>query len=54
MMMELEISFLSNELQMSPDKCKLPTILQQILSDLNSKKMCTITGTVLWWWNLKF
>jgi len=42
--MELEINFLSNELLVSPEKCKLPSILQQILSDLNSKKMCTITG----------
>ncbi|CAB3382742.1 Hypothetical predicted protein [Cloeon dipterum] len=43
MMMELESNFLSNELQLAPENCKLPSILQQILFDLNSKKSCTIT-----------
>ncbi|XP_059489456.1 GATOR complex protein NPRL2 [Neocloeon triangulifer] len=43
MMMELESDFLSNELRSSSDNCKLPKILQQILADLNSKKICTIT-----------
>jgi hypothetical protein len=42
--MELENNFLSNENQTKFEKARLFTILKRVMYDLNSKKICIITG----------
>lgn len=41
--MEMETSFLSNENQTDPEKARLPIMLRQVMHELNSHKMCTLT-----------
>jgi hypothetical protein len=47
MTMEQESGFLSNENKTEHEKGRLPTMLKQILVDLNSYRMTTVIGTSL-------
>lgn len=42
--MEVESSFLSSQQDMNGDNARLPKILRQVMQDLNTHKMCTLTG----------
>ena len=47
MTMEQESGFLSNEDKTETEKLRLPAMLKQILKDLNSHRMSTVTGKIL-------
>lgn len=42
--MEVESSFLSIQQDHSSENARLPKMLRQVMQDLNSHKMCTLTG----------
>ena len=47
MTMEQESGFLSDENKTESEKLRLPAMLKQILEDLNSQRMTTVTGKLV-------